>query len=41
MNNDDTTATDEDASGWSASYTSGGITFKLHRNTADNVGNMQ
>ena len=38
--NDDTTATDEDASGWSASYTSGGMTFKLHRNTADNVGNI-
>jgi len=38
--NDDTTATDEDATGWSASYTSGGMTFKLHRNTADNVGNI-
>ena len=39
-NNDDGTATDEDATGWSASYTSGGMTFKLHRNTADNVGNI-
>ena len=38
--NDDTTATDEDATGWSASYTSGGMTFKVHRNTADNVGNI-
>ena len=38
-NNDDGTATDEDATGWSASYTSGGMTFKLHRNSADNVGN--
>jgi len=37
--NDDTTATDETATGWSASYTSGGMTFKLHRNSADNVGN--
>ena len=36
-NNDDGTATDEDATGWSASYTSGGMTFKIHRNTADNV----
>ena len=38
--NDDTTATDEDAAGWSASYTSGGMTFKAHRNSADNVGNI-
>ena len=37
--NEDTTATDEEASGWSASYTSGGITFKAHRNTADDVSN--
>jgi len=37
--NDDTTATDEDAEGWGASYTSGGMTFKVHRNTANNVGN--
>ena len=38
--NDDTTATDEDATGWSASYTSGGMTIKAHRNSADNVGNI-
>ena len=38
--NDDTTATDEDADGWSASYTSGGMTIKAHRNSADNVGNI-
>ena len=37
--NDDTTATDEDAEGWGASYTSGGMTFKVHRNSANNVGN--
>ena len=34
-----TETTDEEAEGWSASYTSGGMTFKIHRNTADNVGN--
>ena len=39
-NNDDGTATDEDATGWSASYTSGGMTFKLHRNSGNNVGNI-
>jgi len=38
--NDDTTATDEEAEGWSASYTSGGMTIKAHRNSADNVGNI-
>jgi len=38
--NDDTTATDEDATGWSASYTSGGMTFKLHSNKADNIQNV-
>jgi len=32
-------ATDEDAEGWSASYTSGGMTFKMHSNEADNIGN--
>jgi len=32
-------ATDEDAEGWSASYTTGGMTFKAHRNDADNIGN--
>jgi len=38
--NDDTTATDEEASGWSASYTVGSMTFKAHRNSAENVGNI-
>ena len=38
--NDDTTATDEEATGWSASYTSGGMTLKAHRNSGDNVGNI-
>jgi len=37
--NDDTTSVDEEAEGWSASYTSGGMTFKVHRNSADNVSN--
>jgi len=39
VNEDSTTSTDEEATGVSASYTSGGITFKAHRNTADNVSN--
>jgi len=30
---------DEEAHGISASYTSGGMTFKVHRNSADDVGN--
>ena len=38
-NEDSTTSTDEEAKGYSASYTSGGITYKIHRNSADNVGN--
>ena len=38
-NEDSTTSIDEEAKGISASYTSGGMTFKIHRNTADNVGN--
>ena len=37
--NDDTTATDEEASGWSASYTVGSMTFKAHRNKGTNLGN--
>ena len=37
--NDDTTSTDEEAEGWSVSYTTGGITLKAHRNSADNVSN--
>ena len=39
VNEDSTTGTDEEASGVSASYTSGGMTFKIHRNTGDNIGN--
>ena len=39
INEDSTTSTDEEATGVSASYTSGGITIKMHRNTADNVSN--
>jgi len=38
-NDGSTVTTDEEAEGWSASYTSGGMTFKMHRNSADNVGN--
>ena len=38
-NEDSTNSIDEEATGVSASYTSGGITFKMHRNTADNVSN--
>ena len=34
-----TETTDEEAEGWSASYTSGGMTIKAHTNSADNVGN--
>ena len=33
------TAVDEEATGISASYTTGGMTFKIHRNTADDVTN--
>jgi len=39
QNEDSTNSIDEEATGVSASYTSGGITFKMHRNTADNVTN--
>ena len=38
-NDDSTNGIDEEATGVSASYTSGGMTFKVHRNTADDVGN--
>jgi len=38
-NDDSTNGIDEEAKGISASYTSGGMTFKLHRNTADDVSN--
>ncbi len=37
--NDDGTATDEEATGWSASYTVGSMTFKAHRNVGDNLTN--
>jgi len=33
------TATDEEATGWGASYTTGGMTFKAHRNKGTNLGN--
>ena len=33
------TATDEEATGWSASYTVGSMTFKAHRNKGTNLGN--
>ena len=38
-NDDSTLAVDEEATGISASYTTGGMTFKAHRNDADDVGN--
>jgi len=38
-NDDSTVAVDEEATGISASYTTGGMTFKIHRNTADDVTN--
>jgi len=38
-NDDSTTGVDEEATGISASYTTGGMTFKIHRNTADDVTN--
>ena len=38
-NDDSTNSVDEEADGISASYTSGGMTFKVHRNDADNVSN--
>jgi len=34
-----TETTDEEADGYSASYTTGGMTIKMHRNHADNVNN--
>ncbi len=39
VNDDSTLALDEEVTGWSASYTSGGMTFKAHRNHGDNLGN--
>ena len=38
-NDDSTNGVDEEATGISASYTTGGMTFKMHRNTADDVTN--
>jgi len=38
-NDDNTTTVDEEATGISASYTSGGITIKMHRNSGDDIGN--
>ena len=38
-NDDSSNSVDEEAKGISASYTSGGMTFKIHRNSADDVGN--
>ena len=37
---DSTLATDEEATGWSASYTVGSMTFKAHRNQGTNLGNV-
>jgi len=40
-NEDDVkTATDEEVTGWGASYTSGSMTFKAHRNKGTNIGNV-
>lgn len=39
VNDDSAKATDEEATGWSASYTVGSMTFKAHRNKATNVTN--
>jgi outer membrane protein OmpU len=38
-NDDSTVATDEEVTGWSASYTVGSMTFKAHRNHGDNLTN--
>jgi len=41
IENDDSTVTlDEEATGWSASYTVGGMTFKAHRNKGTQLGNL-
>ncbi|MBC8304733.1 MAG: porin, partial [Pelagibacterales bacterium] len=39
-NDDSTLATDEEATGWSASYTVGSMTFKAHRNKGTNLTNI-
>ena len=38
-NDDSTVATDEEVTGWGASYTVGSMTFKAHRNVGDNLTN--
>ena len=38
-NDDSTVTTDEEVTGWSASYTVGSMTFKAHRNKGTNLGN--
>ena len=40
VNDDSTLTTDEEATGWSASYTVGSMTFKAHRNKGTNLGNV-
>ena len=40
VNDDSTLSTDEEVTGWSASYTVGSMTFKAHRNHGDNLGNV-
>jgi outer membrane protein OmpU len=39
VNEDNKSTVDEEVTGWSASYTSGSMTFKAHRNHGDNLGN--
>jgi outer membrane protein OmpU len=39
VNDDSTVTVDETVTGWSASYTSGSMTFKAHRNKGTNLGN--
>jgi len=39
-NDDSTLTTDEEVTGWGASYTSGSMTFKAHRNKGTNLGNV-
>ena len=40
VNDDSTLTTDEEVTGWSASYTVGSMTFKAHRNKGTNLGNV-
>ena len=39
VNDDSTVTTDEEVTGWSASYTVGSMTFKAHTNHGDGIGN--